>query len=383
MATLTFQLRGDQLGHFQSLSGEGNGADRVVTLGGVTAFGGADQLYTIVVEQAADGATEFANGQFITIFDAAGTVVVPRTGVQPDIEQGLGGGDEHLILPGSNVVIDLTGLEPGPAMVTYSAADEAAQTGVGDNDGQLDFADTRADFPCLASGTLVDTPEGARDVASLVAGDLVMTADLGAQPLLWIGRRHFRFGPGADPRRPVRIAAGALGFGPDGPVPAANLILSPQHRCLIRHAALPALCGAEAALVAAKALTGWPAIRQMAGCRAITYHALLFARHAVIRANGCAVESFFPGRFMLAGLDPRRRAEVVSCLAALPGRGAEGYGPPARPVLPAGRFRRASTGWPVPGRPGGVQGVACARRSPPPVGPGPGEGRVIMVSCRS
>lgn len=341
MATLTFQLRGDQLGHFQLLSGVGNGPDRVVTLEGVTTFGGAGQIYTIVVDQVADGAGEFANGQFITILDAAGKVVVPRTSVQPDIEQGLGGGDEHLIVQGSNVVIDLAGLAPGPAVISYSAADETAQAGVGDNDGQLDFADMRTNFPCLASGALVDTPQGARDVADLAAGDRVMTADHGAQPVVWIGRRRFDLARGPDRRRPVLIAAGALDHGPAGPAPSAPLILSPQHRCLIRHAAL-AGPGGEV-LVAAKALVGWPGIRLMTECRRVTYHAILLPRHAVIRANGCAVESFYPGRHVMATIDPASQAEVAACLAALPGADAAGYGPTARPVAPPGRFRRETS----------------------------------------
>jgi hypothetical protein len=83
-----------------------------------------------------------------------------QTGIQPDIEQGLGAGDEHLIIPSTGFLIDLTGLEPGPQQVQYAFVHEAAQTGLGDNDGELDFADTVANFPCFATGTLIRTPDG-------------------------------------------------------------------------------------------------------------------------------------------------------------------------------------------------------------------------------
>jgi hypothetical protein len=41
---------------------------------------------------------------------------------------------------------------------------------------------------CFVTGTRIATPGGARPVETLAPGDLVMTRDHGAQPLLWTGR---------------------------------------------------------------------------------------------------------------------------------------------------------------------------------------------------
>jgi hypothetical protein len=55
MATFEFTLRGDQIGTFSSLAGDGNGVDRVVTLGSVSALASNAEIYTIRVDQAAPG----------------------------------------------------------------------------------------------------------------------------------------------------------------------------------------------------------------------------------------------------------------------------------------------------------------------------------------
>ena len=93
MAYFEFTLRGDQIGTFTSLSGTGNGVDRVVTLNDVSALGASTELFTIRVDQVNENSTEFSNGQLITILESTGNVVMSQTGVQPDIEQGLGAGD--------------------------------------------------------------------------------------------------------------------------------------------------------------------------------------------------------------------------------------------------------------------------------------------------
>ena len=64
MATVILQLRGDQLGTFSSLSGTGNGVDRVVTLEDVEALGTAAQMFEVTVEQVFSGYTQFEIFQF-------------------------------------------------------------------------------------------------------------------------------------------------------------------------------------------------------------------------------------------------------------------------------------------------------------------------------
>lgn len=330
MSTQTFTLRGDQIGRFDQMSGDGNGVDRVVTLTGTRALGSAREVYTVTVEQISPGQTQFTNGQFITITDAAGNIVVPRTGVQPDIEQGLGGGDEHLILPGSNIVIDVGGLPATPTTTAYGFAAEAAAPALGDNDGELDFADVRTNFPCFAKGTLISTPDGERAVETLCEGDLIETRDAGPQPILWLRSRTQPLRDADDPQRPVLIAAGALGPG----APCRTLALSPQHRILAR--------GAEGeVLMPAKALLARRGVRVARGMREVAYFTILTGRHQILRANGLWCETFYPGRYMLATLPPPLRAELGRSLPLLGIDVRLAYGPPARPLWTVGQARRA------------------------------------------
>lgn len=177
---------------------------------------------------------------------------------------------------------------------------------------------------CFAAGTWIATPDGQARVETLRPGDLVMTLDAGAQPVLWVGRRWTRFGHGAHRHQPVRIAAGAMGGG----LPWETLSLSPQHRVLLA-------TGPRGALGKVRALCGRPGIAQDRTCAAADYLQLLLPRHAILFANGVAAESLYPGPVALASLPPGTRAEVE---ALFPGVGvdpARVYGPTARPILSA------------------------------------------------
>lgn len=66
---------------------------------------------------------------------------------------------------------------------------------------------------CFLSGTLIATPDGEVPVETLRAGDLVLTRDHGAQPLVWtshsaVSREVLDRAPNL---RAIRIEAGALG----------------------------------------------------------------------------------------------------------------------------------------------------------------------------
>ncbi len=82
-------------------------------------------------------------------------------------------------------------------------------------------------IPCLAAGTLIDTPAGRRRIETLRAGDLVHTPD-GPLPVIWTGGRRI----GAEELRrhpslkPVLVRRGALGN--DRP-----LAVSRQHAMLL------------------------------------------------------------------------------------------------------------------------------------------------------
>lgn len=328
MATVFLTLRGDQIGRFSSLRGTGNGAERVVTLRDVAAIGSADEIFTIRVDQVNNGQTEFRNGQFVTILDSNGAVVMSRTGIQPDIQQGLGGGDQHLIISNSRFYINLTGVPAQPETVLITNEDRNGILSLGDNDGALDFTDTRTTFPCFCTGTLIDTPRGPVACETLTAGDLVQTSG-GVERVLWAGMRTLLFPPCPHSERPVLIRANAFGRG----VPARDVRVSPQHRVAFGGPVVSDLFGCNAVLVPAKALLALPGVRQMGGCKAVTYVTILLARHSVMTVEGAPMESLYPGPQALLALGTTRREEVFGLLPDLESGAADAYGPHAHPPI--------------------------------------------------
>lgn len=327
MGTVTLYLRGDQLGTFEGLRGEGNNQDRILTLTGAKAVGDSDQLYKVVVEQVNPGATEFRNGQFVTIHDSHGKTVMPRAVAQPDEQQGLASGDEHLVFSSNRFVIDLNGLPAEAGTLTYThGVNDAGDPATGDNDGALDFED----FPCLARGTMLMTESGPRPVERLRPGDRLRDEDGVLRRVIWCAERRVALSRAPDRARPIRIATGSLGPGR----PARDLVVSPQHRiALLAPRGLARRDSSGPVLVPARALTGLPGIRQMVGRRQIGYFAILLDRHAVIMAEGAPVESFFPGSQGLRSLGPTLAADLCELIPGLAEHGVTAYGPPACPLL--------------------------------------------------
>jgi len=319
MATVVNTIRGDQLAEYTSFSGTGNNQDRELTVNGIVPVGTAADTFTVTIEQVNGGVTQFQNGQFVTITDDAGAIIMPRTSVNPDAEQGRAGGDEHLLITGANFIIDLGGFDG--ETVVYTEVDENADPDVGDNDGQLDFAD----FPCFTPGTLIQTPRGAIDVIDLAVGDLVSTTDHGPVALTWVGRSELDLSHEPDSKKPILLMQDCLGPG----LPSAPLAVSPDHRILVQ----PNAIAHDPQLAPAKGLIDLARVRQMRGKQHVTYVSLFTATHQVIFANGLAVETLYPGQEALKRLMPLARA---SLLAACPkiGKGdlATNY-PPARELL--------------------------------------------------
>ncbi|MEL6314733.1 MAG: Hint domain-containing protein [Pseudomonadota bacterium] len=324
MATVTFEIRGDQVGRYGNVSGNGNNQDRIVTVTDIEAVGTASDIFTVTVEQVNSGVTQFQNGQFVTIRDANGNIVVPRTLVQPDIEQGFGAGDEHLILQQSNFLVDLAGLPVGPETVTYGFDDEIADPDKGDNDGELDFAD----FVCFATGTLITTPNGLRDVADLCVGDLVTTLDHGVVPIKWIGRRAIDL-TRPDTPKPVIVKAGTFGLD----MPSQDTILSPDHRIFLRDLECEILFGEAEVLAPAKGLVGLQRIREMKGKKSVEYVTFLTEHHQVILANGMPAETLYPGPEALERIGFFGRAQIMRAVPRLRHGDLHACYPPARLLL--------------------------------------------------
>lgn len=182
--------------------------------------------------------------------------------------------------------------------------------------------------PCFASGTLIETPGGPCAVEDLKAGDEVLTRDNGVQVLRWAGKRHIACHEQAFRAfQPVRLRKDCFARG----VPERDVLVSPNHRILLRNPMVELVSGQKEVFCAAQLLiNGQTIVREPVG--EITYHHLLFDRHEVLFASGCESESFFPGEIGLESLDPPARAEVLALLPRLC-RDPESYGDTARPVL--------------------------------------------------
>ncbi|MCO6381180.1 Hint domain-containing protein [Oceanicola sp. 502str15] len=157
---------------------------------------------------------------------------------------------------------------------------------------------------CFAAATRIATPDGWREVRHLRAGDRVSLAYGGTEALAMVLKSREKIG-GKRRRKPVRLRAGSLG--PN--CPAQDLTLSPQHRVF-----LPAL----GALVPARALTELPRIGLVHTLSSIDYVHLVLRRHAILLAEGCPAESFWPGAMSLAGLSPARRLRIRAMMGSNP-----------------------------------------------------------------
>jgi hypothetical protein len=162
---------------------------------------------------------------------------------------------------------------------------------------------------CFTPGTRIETPHGLRNVEDLREGDQVSTKDNGAQDISWIGSRKMTGARlFAMPKmRPIRIRAGALGV----ERPDQELLVSPEHRMLIRGEKARALFNTPEVLVSAKDLINGSTIAVDTQAREVTYIHLLLPRHQIVWANGVETESFHPANTALSTLDHGDRGRLL------------------------------------------------------------------------
>jgi hypothetical protein len=162
---------------------------------------------------------------------------------------------------------------------------------------------------CFASGTRLETPSGMRDIKVLREGDMICTRS-GPMPIRWIGKRRLDLIElMANPRLlPIRIPAGAFGDG----IPNRDVLLSPQHRVLVRSGIAEEMFGASEVLVAAKQLVGFRGIEVDGDTREITYFHIMLDTHEVVFADGMEAETLLPGPQALKMLPTGAREELLS-----------------------------------------------------------------------
>ena len=183
------------------------------------------------------------------------------------------------------------------------------------SDGSTTWLDTMNAFPngahsivsifaCYASGTMIDTPEGARAVETLRIGDQVLTNKGRAVRIRFVARRSFNATElrSFAPLRPILVPTGSVARG----VPSTDLTVSALHRVLVRDADLERLFGLHAAFVAARDLP----FARPAPLADLTYVHFMCDSHECVLANGCESESLFPGDVTLAALSPQDRVTV-------------------------------------------------------------------------
>lgn len=219
-----------------------------------------------------------------------------------------------------------------PGQNTYNAADAYSQitvsggpiasitvglenVGIGSNNIMLTNVTYQTQQICFAAGTLIETDRGEVAVEELEVGDLVRTLDHGLQPVRWIASDTV---PQATlsvvPHlRPVRISAGALGGG----LPERDLIVSPQHRVMVRSPIARKMMGDDEVLVAAKQLVLLDGIDIVEADASVTYVHFLCDQHEVVIANGAPCETLFTWPEALKSVGRAAREEIFALFPEL------------------------------------------------------------------
>ncbi len=143
---------------------------------------------------------------------------------------------------------------------------------------------------CFTRGTLITTDRGDVPVETLSPGDKVMTQDNGFQELRLalsraIGTKELQKNAKLYP---IRIMAGAMGSG----LPKRDLVVSRQHRMIVKSSIVKRMFGSTMVLVAAIRLTELPGVLVDKAVESVEYFHLIFGNHEVIFAEGTPTESF-------------------------------------------------------------------------------------------
>jgi hypothetical protein len=188
---------------------------------------------------------------------------------------------------------------------------------------------------CFARGTLIETTRGPVGIEYLSVGDLVRTQAQGYQPVRWIGSRCLTPADlAAHPNlRPIRISEGALGHD----LPARDLVVSPQHRILVRSVIAERMFGLREVLVSANKLLPLAGVSVDMFAQQVEYFHVMFDAHQVVFANGAPAESLFPGPQALRVLPPEALDEIARIF---PNLLAAGFAPDPAVFIPDGKKQR-------------------------------------------
>jgi Ca2+-binding RTX toxin-like protein len=246
------------------------------------------------IDDTATGTYTSTNGSFVVDFGGVG---------EPTLSE---------ILAGTYVL-------PGGA--TVSGTGSFAIDG-GDEDGQIrnikfeNFENIDFSIVCFADGTLIKTDQGLVAVETLTPGDVVVTVDSGPQPIRWTGSTKIDAASLArNPRlQPIRIKAGALA----PQMPARDLVVSPQHRILVRSNIAIRMFDASEVFVPAKHLLGLPGVEVATDLQSVIYVHIMCDNHEIIEAEGALAETLYTGTEALKAMTDDARQEIDAIFGDLP-----------------------------------------------------------------
>jgi hypothetical protein len=195
--------------------------------------------------------------------------------------------------------------------------------------GERDISNSS--IACYALGTLIACENGLIEVQCLKVGDKVTTVDRGHQEVRWVGcRRITAVEMTTNPAlKPVRISAGALGEG----LPKRDLLVSQQHRMLVKSRIAERMFGSDEVLVAAKQLVTLEGIEYADDVQNIVYVHFACNQHEVVLAEGAPTESLYTGVQAMKALDQAAKAEILSIFPDLCDEPSDYTPPSARPLV--------------------------------------------------
>lgn len=160
---------------------------------------------------------------------------------------------------------------------------------------------------CFTRGTLIGTDAGEVPVEDLCVGDMIMTRDDGLQELRWVSSCKLdSIDLAHKPNlKPIRIKVGVLGDGK----PTRDLVVSRQHRVLLRSKIAKRMFGESEVLLPAQKLLPLDGV-DVLEVGEVEYFHMLFDCHQIVTSNGASTESLFTGPEALKSVSPEARDEI-------------------------------------------------------------------------
>ncbi len=162
----------------------------------------------------------------------------------------------------------------------------------------------------FARGTLIRTARGPVAVEDLLPGAYLDTPR-GAQPVMWIGSGTFVPGTADDVTSLTsltRITQDAFGIAR----PEGELLVGPAAHMVVRRDKFTRLIGRDSVLAPVRDYTDGDRIFEVTPGGAVQLYHLMLPHHSTIRVGNVEMESYHPGKGVVAKMGPNTRALFLS-----------------------------------------------------------------------